>query len=90
MEVGGIDIRGSTSTKYAVDVRVRDEHSLMKAVMNNLSSLDIIYIVQIFPPLNSNSVFILPIQPFDDLPIGKNYSVRLEISLIYIYTSYWE
>ena len=73
MEVGGIDIRGSTSTKYAVDVRVRDEHSLMKAVMNNLSSLDIIYIVQIFPPLNRNSVFILPIQPFEELPIGKRY-----------------
>ena len=73
MEVGEIDIRRSSSGKYAVDVSVRDEHSLMKAVMNNLSTLDVIYIVQIFPPLNSNSVFILPIQPFEDLPVGKRY-----------------
>ena len=74
IQVGGIDIRGSAPPKkYAVDVRVRDEHSLMKAVLNSLNGVDIMYTVEISPPLTKNSVFVLPIEPLEDLPIGINH-----------------
>ena len=72
MEVGGIDIRGSTSQKYAVDVRVRDEHSLLKAALKSLPGIDIMYTIEINPSLLKNSVFVLPVKPLDELPIGKN------------------
>ena len=72
MEVGGIDIRGSTSQKYAVDVRVRDEHSLLKAALKSLPGIDIMYTIEINPSLLKNSVFVLPVKPLDKLPIGKN------------------
>ena len=71
MQVGGIDIRGSTQKKYAVEVRVRDEHSLMKAVLNSLNGIDIMYIVEIKPPLSRNSVFVMPVEPLEDVPVGK-------------------
>jgi hypothetical protein len=74
IQVGGIDIRGSAPPKkYAVDVRVRDEHSLMKACLNSLNGIDIMYTVEISPSLTKNSVFVLPIEPLEDLPIG-NYN----------------
>ena len=72
MEVGGIDIRGSTSQKYAVDVRVRDEHSLLKAALKSLPGIDIMYTIEINPSLLKNSVFVLPVKPLDELPLGKN------------------
>ena len=72
MEVGGIDIRGSTSQKYAVDVRVRDEHSLLKAALKSLQGIDIMYTIEINPSLLKNSVFVLPVKSLDHLPIGKN------------------
>ena len=72
MEVGGIDIRGSTSQKYAVDVRVRDEHSLLKVALKSLPGIDIMYTIEINPSLLKNSVFVLPVKPLDELPIGKN------------------
>ena len=72
MEVGGIDIRGSTIKKYAVDVRVRDEHSLLKAALKSLPGVDIMYTIEINPSLLKNSVFALPVKPLDELPIGKN------------------
>ena len=68
LEVGGIDIRGSNMKKYAVDVRVRDDHSLMKAVLNSLAGIDIMYTVEISPSLAKNSVFVLPVEPLEDLP----------------------
>ena len=71
MQVGGIDIRGSTQKKYAVEVRVRDEHSVMKAVLNSLNGIDIMYIVEIKPPLSRNSVFVMPVEPLEDIPVGK-------------------
>ena len=79
MEVGGIDIRGSTIKKYAVDVRVRDEHSLLKAALKSLPGVDIMYTIEINPSLLKNSVFALPVKPLDELPIGKNnYNIRNE------------
>ena len=72
MEVGGIDIRGSTIKKYAVDVRVRDEHSLLKAALKSLPGVDIMYTIEINPSLLKNSVFALPVKPLSELPIGKN------------------
>ena len=70
MQVGGIDIRGSTQKKYAVEVRVRDEHSLMKAVLNSLKGIDIMYIVEIKPPLSRNSVHVMPVEPLECEPTG--------------------
>ena len=67
MEVGQINIRGSSSAKYAVDVYVRDEHSLLKAALKSLPRLDIMYMVEIFPPLRRNSIFVLPIQPLEEM-----------------------
>ena len=76
MQVGGIDIRGSTQKKYAVEVRVRDEHSLMKAALNSLHGIDIMYIVEIKPPLSRNSVFVMPVEPLEDVPVGK-FNIRI-------------
>ena len=79
MEVGGIDIRGSTIKKYAVDVRVRDEHSLLKAALKSLPGIDIMYTIEINPSLLKNSVFALPVKPLNELPIGKgNQTMRNE------------
>ena len=73
LQAGGIDIRGSTTKKYAVDIRVRDEHSLMKAALNSLDGIDIIYTVEISPPLSRNSVFVLPIDPLEELLDGNYF-----------------
>ena len=82
MQVGSIDIRGSSTKKYAVDIRVRDEHSLMKAALNSLDGIDIMYTIEISPPLLRNSVFVLPIEPLEDLSEGNflmNICVKCQV-----------
>ena len=81
LQAGGIDIRGSTTKRYAVDIRVRDEHSLMKAALNSLDGIDIIYTVEISPPLSRNSVFVLPIDPLEELLDG-NHFITSSLSLV--------
>ena len=78
MQVGSIDIRGSSTKKYAVDIRVRDEHSLMKAALNSLDGIDIMYTIEISPPLLRNSVFVLPIEPLEDLSEG-NFLINISM-----------
>ena len=83
MQVGGIDIRGSTQKKYAVEVRVRDEHSVMKAVLNSLNGIDIMYIVEIKPPLSRNSVFVMPVEPLEDIPVGMLFPCIILLGLCF-------
>ena len=53
----------------------------MKAVLDSLPGVDIMYTVEISPSLTKNSVFVLPVEPIDNLLIGKldlkNYSFQL-------------
>ena len=86
MQVGSIDIRSASAKKYAVDIRVRDEHSLLKAVLNSIEGIDVMYTVEIHPPLSKGSVFVLPIDPLEDLSEGKR---SLKIFDLANYVNIW-
>ena len=64
LEVGHIDVNPGLR-KNDLEVRVRDDHSLLKAVLNSFQQIDCMYIVEIRPPLVRKTVFVVPIDPFD-------------------------
>ena len=65
MEAGSVEVKPLSAD--AIEVQVKDSHSLLKCALNDLDEIDCAYIAEISPGLEKESVSFLRIKSTEEL-----------------------